>query len=536
MTSRKAENLSRKVTPEIINQLEEILGKDNVNISEMDRILYSHDLAPLPSVAGIAFDNIPDVVVRPSTVDQVAAVVKLAHKNGIAIVPRGASTWGLGGSMPVAAGILLDMSSGMNKIIELDKTNMSIKVQSGCIWGKLIDACEKEGLLVGSYPSSFPSATVAGWISTSGIGPGGYKYGAAVDNVLNMKVVLADGTVIETGYDNVANNMSGYNLNSLFSGAEGTLGVIVEVTLRVYPRGIVRPLAYNFKNLKEMGVPINKIVNHPSLTPLHIAWSDHNHFENQRKAGIDEHKGIDNLLLVTLQGAEEFVKLEEQELDKIVEESGGVKMPYEVADHEWDERCYEYRVRKIGIGSIPAEVVVEVQHWAEFVDECYDAFDVMKMDRGGIVGMIADRSTAMFMPYYFKDDETLLGMVAFAFNFYLGDRALLYGGRSLGFGVFFASNLDLVRERNSTELMRDLKTFLDPNDIMNPGHLVCGKTRFGINLDHKLMGIAGSLMQGVKKLLPQDKIGKLNKERFHYDHMEEEKLESRKVTYGRGDQ
>ena len=150
MTSRKAENLSRKVTPEIINQLEEILGKDNVNISEMDRILYSHDLAPLPSVAGIAFDNIPDVVVRPSTVDQVAAVVKLAHKNGIAIVPRGASTWGLGGSMPVAAGILLDMSSGMNKIIELDKTNMSIKVQSGCIWGKLRDACEKEGLLVGS--------------------------------------------------------------------------------------------------------------------------------------------------------------------------------------------------------------------------------------------------------------------------------------------------------------------------------------------------------------------------------------------------
>ena len=97
-----------------------------------------------------------------------------------------------------------------------------------------------------------------------------------------------------------------------------------------------------------------------------------------------------------------------------MEESGGVKMPYEVADHEWDERCYEYRVRKIGIGSIPAEVVVEVQHWAEFVDECYDAFDVMKMDRGGIVGMIADRSTAMFMPYYFKDDETLLGMVAFA--------------------------------------------------------------------------------------------------------------------------
>ena len=536
MTSRKAENLSRKVTPEIINQLEEILGKDNVNTSEMDRMLYSHDLAPLPKEAGIAFNNIPDVVVRPSTVEQVASIVTLAHKNGIAVVPRGASTWGLGGSMPTAAGILLDMSSGMNEVIKLDKENMYVKVQSGCIWKKMMEVCEKEGLLVGSYPSSFPSATVAGWISTSGIGPGGYKYGAAGNSILNLKVVLPDGTVIETGYDNVANNMSGYNLNSLFNGAEGTLGIIVEVTLRVYPKGIIKPLAYNFKNLKEMGVPINKIVNHPSLKPLHIAWSDCYHFENQRKAGIDEHKGIDNLFLVTLQGAEEFVKLEEQEIDKIVAESGGVKMDQHVADHEWEERCYEYRVRKIGIGSIPAEVVVEVQHWAEFVDECYKSFEVMKMDTGGIVGMIADRSTAMFMPYYFKDDETLLGMVAFAFNFYLGNRALLYGGRSLGFGVFFASNLDLVRERNSTDLMRDLKTFLDPHDVMNPGHLVCGKTRFGINMDSKLMGLGSVMMQTAKKILPKDKIGMMNKERFHYDNMEEEKIHGRHVTYGDGSQ
>ncbi|NLL94946.1 MAG: FAD-binding oxidoreductase [Thermoplasmatales archaeon] len=536
MKPKRIENLSRKVTSDFVSRLEEIVGKENVNTDEMDRMLYSHDLAPLPKEAGLAFKNIPDVVVRPSTVEEISEIVKLAYRNGVAITPRGASTWGLGGSMPTEAGMLIDMSAKMNQIYEVDTVNMSMKVGAGCTWKAAMEAAEKEGYMVGSYPSSFPSATVGGWVSTSGIGPGGYKFGGAAENILNLEVVLPDGTVVVTGFDKLSNNMSGYNLNKMFSGAEGTLGVIATVTLRIHPKGEIRPLAYSFENLRDIGAPINELVHHPSVKPIHIAWSDYLHFENQRKAGIDVPAEIKNLWLVTLQGDKEFVDLEEKYLDGLAAKYGGVKMSADIAAHEWSERCYEFRARKVGVGSIPAEVVVPVVSWSDFVDECYKGFEVMKMEAGGIIGMIADRSTAMFMPYYFKDDETLLGMAAFSFNFYLGERAAEYGGRNLGFGVFFAYNLELVRDKGSLELMRDLKTFMDPVDVMNPGHLVTGKTRFGISMNKKLMSLGSVMMQGAKKLLPQDANFAKNAERFKYSDMDVEMEESRVVTYGDGTQ
>lgn len=531
----KGDNLSRKVTPEVITKLQDIVGAQNVNTNEMDRLLYSHDLAPLPKEAGLAFQNIPDVIVRPSTTEEVAAIVKLAYETGIAITPRGNSTWGLGGSMPTAGGILIDFASKMNKVVKVDTENMMIRVQCGCTWKNASEACEKEGYILGSYPSSFPSATVAAWLSTGGVGICGYKYGNARDSCLNLQVVLSDGSVIETGFDLTCNNMSGYNLNHLFCGAEGTLGVITEVTLRLYPKGIIKPVAYEFDRLQQMAGPIDKIVRHPSVKPLHIAWSDYLHFENQRKAGLHA-PDVANLFLVTFQGDEEFVNLEESVVDKIVEEAGGRKVSYEIAEHEWEERCYEYRCRKIGVGSIPAEVVVTNGNWEKFVDECYEGFKVMKMEAGGIVGMVADRNTSMFMPYYFKDDESLLGMTAFAYNFYMGDKAMKYGGRSLGLGVFFASNLDVIHGSGAANLMRDLKTFMDPHDVINPGHLVCGKTRFGLSLDKNLMGMASKLMVSIKKLLPADNTFVTNAARFHYDDMEEEKDQSRVVEYGKGTQ
>ncbi|MDR0335395.1 MAG: FAD-binding oxidoreductase, partial [Methanomassiliicoccaceae archaeon] len=388
----------------MIKRLEEAIGKDNVNTSDMERMLYSHDLAPLPKEAGIAFNNIPDVVVRPSSVEDVAKIVRIALKSGVPITPRGASTWGLGGCQPAAAGIVVDFSSKLNQVFEIDEKNMCVKVGAGCTWKKVSEACAKKGLLVGSHPSSFPSATVGGWVSTGGVGPGGYKYGAARDSVLNLEVVTSDGMVMNTGYDKIANNMSGYNLNQLFAGAEGTLGLIATVTLRLHPMGIIKPLAYDFANLKDMAGPITEITKHPSLKPLHIAWSDYMHFEHQRKAGLHA-PDVKNLFLVTLQGDPEFVALEEKVLDAIIEKFGGKKVDNEIAAHEWDERCYEFRCRKVGTGSVPAEVVVRNEHWGSFVDECYEGFKKMKMAGGGIIGMIADRSTAMFMPYYFMDTE-----------------------------------------------------------------------------------------------------------------------------------
>ena len=526
-------NLKREVTDEVVSALEEAVGKSNVTTNGVDLLLYSKDLAPLPKEAGMGFKNIPDVVVRPSSVSQISQIVKIAHKKGIPVVPRGNSSWGLGGCMPTNAGIVVDMASKMNKIYEINKDERYVKVGSGCTWKEVLDACMKKGFIVGSYPSSFPSATIGAWIATNGMGIGSYKYGPAKDNVLNMEVVLSDGTVLETGDDHMGAYGIGNNLNQVFSGSEGTLCVYGTVTLRIYPTGIVKPLAYSYPALSDMHETVKQIVNNPSIKPLHIAFSDELHFINQRKAGIKAPEA-QCLLLITLQGDKAFVDRDISELDEMTSKLGGKRNLDAISEHEWDERCYEFRARKIGVGEIPGEVIVPVHQFGAFSKECYKAFKKMKMEAGGVIGVIVDRSTAMFMPYYFKDDESMLGMAAFAFNFYLGDRAVEYGGRTTGFGVFFAWNLDNVHDAATVQYMREMKTNVDPRDVINPGHLVCGTTRFGINMNKQIMTIGSSMAQMMKKLLPKDATFAENKKRFRYNELEHRKDMDRSHKLGDG--
>jgi glycolate oxidase len=125
-------------------------------------------------------------------------------------------------------------------------------------------------------------------------------------------------------------------------------------------------------------------------------------------------------------------------------------------------------------------------------------------------------------------------MLAFSFNFYLGDRAVEYGGRTTGFGIFFAWNLDNVHDSNTVGLMRELKTFIDPHDVMNPGHVVCGMTKFGVNMGHGLMGLGSKLMQMAKKIMPADHTFSNNLERFKFNSYTEIKAEDRKHVLGRG--
>jgi glycolate oxidase len=527
--------LGRQVTPEIIALLKEAIGAKNVNDGYMDRLIYSHDLAPLPKMAGLAFNNVPDVIARVESVAHIAAVMKIAYKYGIPVTPRGNSTWGLGGSMPTAGGIIIDMTSKFKKVLEINTEEMYVRVQAGCTWKNLYEACLKKGYLVGSMPSSFPSGTIGAWISTNGMGIGSYKYGSAKDNVMNAQIVLDNGDVVVTGYNGTGSYGAMYNLNQFFSGAEGTLGMLGEITFRIYPLGEIRCLAYEFDNLKDINDPIQDVVRHPSIRPLHIAWSDHLHFENQKRAGLHV-PDVANLWLVTLQGDAKHNDMEEAALDAIAESHGGRKVSSEIAEHEWEERCYEFRARKAGVGEIPGEVIVPTTFWGTFTEECYNGFEVMKMDAGGVIGVMVDRSTTLFMPYYFKDDELMTGMLAFGFNFYLGDRAAIYGGRSTGLGVFFAWMLDVIHDGPTAARMRELKTNMDPHDVVNPGHVVCGMTRFGVSMSKPLMSMGSMVMQTMKKVLPKDSTFGDNIKRFRYNDLEHIKTLDRVHKLGDGTQ
>ncbi|NLI73881.1 MAG: FAD-binding oxidoreductase [Euryarchaeota archaeon] len=522
------EDTSEKYQGSIVTKLEMAIGVENVKTHKGERLLYSHDMAPLPKQAQVAFKLIPDVVVRPTSTEDVAKIVKIAVEEGVPVTPRGASTWGLAGAVTAFGGILIDMIGGMSNIIEIDEKNMTITAEAGCSWEQVYEAAWEAGFLLGAYPSSAPSASLAGWISTGGIGIGNYKYGAAGDIIRTMRVVMPDGSIVDTGFKTLADNMSGYNLTRLITGAEGTLGVICEVTFKLYPRPeILRPLAYEFPSLDKLNDPLVELTR-SKVTPLHISWADNNHFEYLRKLGNDVQVN-GSALIVVLEGDKDIVELEEKKIDEIAEKHGGKKLPDDVALHEWEERSYEFRVRQMGVGSIPMEVLVPTHAYGKMTNDMYDLLKSMKME-GGIIGIMADRNTVMFMPYYVYDPTSLTKTVtSLSFNYKCGDLAKANGGRMLGgFGLFFGSTLKPVRGAGYDAIVR-IKNALDPKEIMNPGKLLGMKTRFGLPVSAGMLDFGMGAMATVKKLLPKDKNIAEKSHEFAMERLDKEKFDQHKV-------
>lgn len=187
---------------------------------------YAHD-----ELGGI--EQMPDVVIRPQSTQEVAKIAKHANENMIPILARGTGSGLVGGAVPIFGGIVLDMTT-MNTILELDKENMTVKVQPGVLLMELASFAEDNGYLYPPDPGE-KTATIGGNISTNAGGMRAVKYGVTKDFVQAITVVLPTGEVLELG-GKVVKNSSGYDLKSLVAGSEGTLGIITEATLRLVPK------------------------------------------------------------------------------------------------------------------------------------------------------------------------------------------------------------------------------------------------------------------------------------------------------------
>ncbi len=518
---------SEKFQGPTVKKLEAAIGAENVKTSKMERLLYTHDSTQLPKEVQVAFKTVPDIVVRPRSTEDVQKIVKIAAQDGVPITPRGAASWYLAGAVPAYGGIVIDMAGGMSKILKIDEDNMTITCQAGASWKNVYDAAWEKGFLLGSYPSSFPSASVAGWISTAGVGMGNYKYGNAGDNIRNMVVVVPSGDIINTGFDQISDASSGYNLNRLFVGAEGTLGVICEVTLKLFPRPeVLRPVGYSFDKLEKMGEPLKEIVR-SRVQPIHISWSDATFFDYIRKTGHNA-PDVGCLLLVTFEGDKEIVEYEEKVVDAIVAKYGGKKESYELAMHEWDERCYEQRPAELGLGLSASEVLVPTNVFTTTVKGLYDLIESMKME-GCIIGIMVDRNTVMLMPIFLFDKESLTkSMISLSFAYKAGDVAKELGGRMLGgFGMLMGSQMKTLRG-DGYKVQVAMKNAIDPREIMNPGKLLGMKTRFGLPVGPNLMGFGMGAMATVKKLMPADNMVEQKASELEKEELEKERFEQHK--------
>jgi glycolate oxidase len=247
-----------------INKLQEIVGKENIRDNIADRYVYASDAS--------VHRHLPDVVVRPNSIEEVQRILRYANTNRIPVVPRGAGSGMSGQTVPIAGGIVLDMKR-MNRILEIRPEDVLCKVEPGVINDELNRVLKPHGFFFPPTPSSGMICTIGGMIGTNASGNRSVKYGATRDAVLGLKVVLANGDLVTLG-SNTRVDSSGYQLAKLMVGSEGTLGVVVEATLLISPIPKYRAMGVaNFSTLEDAGRMISDTIA-SGITPSMLELMD----------------------------------------------------------------------------------------------------------------------------------------------------------------------------------------------------------------------------------------------------------------------
>ncbi|MDD5099889.1 MAG: FAD-linked oxidase C-terminal domain-containing protein [Syntrophales bacterium] len=230
----------------IKKKINDVVGRDYVLDSELNRFGYSYDSSFIPLLP----ENRPDLVVLPRTAEEVSRVMAVACEEEIPVTPRGAASGRTGGSIPLRGGISLCLDR-MTKIVELDERNMMVTAEAGVRTIDLYNHCAAKGLFFPPDPASWKFSTIGGNVAENAGGMRAVKYGVTKNYVMGLEVVLADGAILWTG-GKAIKNVTGYDLTSLFTGSEGTLGIITRALFRLIPmpkrRGTLQVM---FRNLDD---------------------------------------------------------------------------------------------------------------------------------------------------------------------------------------------------------------------------------------------------------------------------------------------
>lgn len=266
----------------------------------------------------------PKAIVVPRTVDEVVAVVRWCHQHEIPFVARGSGTSLSGGSLPHEDGIVIALNR-LNRILHLDFENRYAIVEPGVINSKLTAAVEQAGLYYAPDPSSQQVCTLGGNVAFNSGGAHCLKYGMTSNHVLGMKVVLADGTLIEVG--GLASEQVGPDLLGLMVGSEGLLGIAIEITVKLSPQPeSFHTVLAGYENLQDAGAAVATIIA-SGLLPAAMEIMDRLSMQAATAAvGAQYPRDVEAVLIVELDGSQDAVAAERILLDRLLSESGATEV------------------------------------------------------------------------------------------------------------------------------------------------------------------------------------------------------------------
>ena len=422
-----------------------------------------------------AFTTVPPpsaVVFAESTTD-VADTVKLASQYEVPVIPFGVGSSLEGHLLAVQGGISIDVSR-MNKVLSINAEDLTVTVQPGVTRKQLNEEVKSTGLFFPIDPGA--DATLGGMCATRASGTNAVRYGTMRENVLALEVVTASGEVIRTG-TRAKKSSAGYDLTRLMVGSEGTLGVITEVTIKLYPLPeAVSAATCSFPSIEaavrttiqviQMGIPIARVelIDHNTVRMVNA----------HSKLGLRE----EPMLLMEFHGSPAGVKEQAETVQEIASEFGGNAFEWASTPEErtrlWAARHNAYFAAiqsKPGCRAISTDTCVPISRLADCLLD-----SVTETDASGLpyflVGHVGDGNFHfgyLIDPTLPKERE-----IAEALNHKLVARALSLGGTCTGEHGIGLHKMDfLVTEAGvgAVDMMRTLKRALDPKNILNPGKI-----------------------------------------------------------------
>ncbi len=462
-----------RTPPEFLRRLRAVLGDEKVSTSPTELVLHDHDV-----LFGIYKGRV-DAVVKPTSVRDVSETLKLCNEYGVPVYTQGALTSLTGASIP-QGGIALDMS-GMRRILEISLENAYVKAEAGVKLNEINERLAGTGFFFPVDPASVKSATVGGAIATNAGGMRGFRYGPMKNWVLGLKVVLADGSVIRLG-GMTLKRRQGYELMNLFIGSEGTLGVIVEATLKITrkPEAIARIVGF-FKSYRDLVRAALRV--RVEANPLTMEFLDNELARIASEyAGVEIPEEAGFVLLVDVDGPREVLERLLDEVVLIFRSEGAVEIRYSTDPREI-EKLYELRRAmypaslslrgKVRENVMVEDLVVPPTRLMEVFEGIYSLAEKygFPVYLGGHIG---DGNVHPLILYNSDEMDQMLKMHREMHRLALR----LNGGISAEHGIGLVKKELLVEEfkhlgsLRPIEIMRAVKRLLDPKGILNPGKVI----------------------------------------------------------------
>jgi len=452
--------------PVILERLRSALSsKARVSASGFELELYATDQADVPEVLSLLLPKTsPDLVVQPASAEDVAAAVRVAAEFGLPIVPRGAASFPLGGTVPVLGGLVLDLCV-LRRIIGLDRAQEIVDVEAGVKWFQLADHLRAEGLALRTYPTSHFS-TVAGWVATGGLGIHSLKYGHLRDNVVALQLVTPTGELRWITSD--APDFRRY------FGTEGQLGIITRVWLKVrkLPKSATSQLVH-FTDA-HTAFSFAKALVEDAARPAHIQYyAPHRMHTFSELAGRVQFEEQHALLVAFEDG------VGEAKLASLLGRFSGAHLaPRHHAALLWQERFFPLKPKRLGPGLLGAELVAPLERAALLLERWTSCARLSGVELEGESHILGPDQALVLGTFKTDPRRRLPYLLHSLLVVELIEMGVRLGGVPYGTGIWNTPFLQDRFGRAGARELRKIKEAEDPRGLLNPGKFFEVRSRF----------------------------------------------------------